>query len=241
VIPNNWEFSVLYHFPNLVNGNGFLSKMASGWFVSSIVSVQSGEPFPVILGGNRSGSGVLQGQADRANINTPALLAKYPCTSKDLPANDPNAGSNPCPYYSTNTPIPYDPNTVITGNPSQWFNPNMFSLSPAFIDPATGGNIGQLGTSGRNILSGPPSRNWDFSLVKDTKLGFLGEGGMIEFRAEIFNILNHPIFAEPAAQVFAGDPNDLTPFSEKPAAGAGQISSTQAPPRQIQFALRIEF
>jgi Carboxypeptidase regulatory-like domain len=250
-VPNNWEFNVLYHFPNLGSGNSFLSKMASGWVVSSIVSVESGEPFPVVLGGNRSQSGVLQGQTDRVNINTPALLSKYPCTSQ--PGQTP-AGSNPCAY----TPVPYDPNTVITGTVNQWFNANMFSISPlslspnseqpsCFLNPSDPNFpcppnvIGQLGTSGRNILSGPPSRNWDFSVVKDTKLGFLGEAGMVEFRAEIFNILNHPIFAQPVAQAFAGDPGDLGMFSEAPAAGAGQITKTQATPRQIQFALRFEF
>ena len=70
-----------------------------------------------------------------------------------------------------------------------------------------------LGTAGRNILSGPPERNWDFSLVKDTKLGFLGEGGMLEFRAEFFNILNHTNFSGDGLRtsVFDGDTGDADP------------------------------
>jgi len=37
----------------------------------------------------------------------------------------------------------------------------------------------------------------DFSLVKDTKIGFLENVGMVQFRAEFFNVLNHPNSAAP--------------------------------------------
>jgi hypothetical protein len=234
-IPNNFEFSMLYHFPS-PKGRGFVSKALGGWFVGTIITIQGGLPFSPIVGQNRSQSGNLQNQQDRANINTPALLAAYPC----------NAVSNPCAY----TPVPYNPNTVITGNIDQWYNPNMFSISPQFPAPAAEqascppgtapcNFIGQLGTAGRNILSGPPLRDWDLSFVKDTKVGFLGEAGNIEFRAEFFNVLNHPNFGEPGATPFLGNTGDTTPFSEAPVSDA--INSIQGTPRQIQFALKIEF
>jgi hypothetical protein len=100
-----------------------------------------------------------------------------------------------------------------------------------------------LGTAGRNILNGPPERNWDFSLVKDTKLGFLGEAGMLEFRAEFFNVLNHPAFAGGSTfkvKIFQANPGDTGPFSEAPNNGRAtqQVQDNQ---REIQFALRIEF
>jgi hypothetical protein len=259
-IKNNWEISLTYHLPNLMKGNAFLSKIASGWELSSIVSIESGEPFTLITQNNRSNSGVLQGQqGDRVNINTPELIAKYfrrttnngadgLCTW--MPGDNPNGpfGSVPCLY----TPIPYDPNKVVIGSPDQWYNAAMFSLPPVSAsDPSVQGTpncvnqavgfctIGQLGTSGRNIIPGPPSRNWDFSLVKETKLGFLGEAGMLQFRAEFFNFLNHPFFGPPSAGIFAGGSSDLGPFSEGPL--GAQISTTQGKPRQIQFALRVEF
>jgi hypothetical protein len=248
-IRNNWEINVLYHFPNVMKGNGFLTKMVNGWFMSSIVSIQSGQPFTPISDANRSNSGVSQGQqGERVNINTPALLAANPCTSQP---GDPPAGINPCAY----TPIPYDPKTVITGDPNQWFNPAMFSLAPAPLssvqpacvsdpNPCPPNTIGQLGTAGRNILSGPPERNWDFSLVKETKLGFLGEGGMLEFRAEFFNVMNHPNFSGQGLHTskFDGVPGDVTPFSETPHGSAGQVThQLKDNQRQIQLALRIEF
>ena len=123
----------------------------------------------------------------------------------------------------------------------------MFSLPP----DCTGAGltncsptIGQLGTAGRNILVGPAERDWDFSLVKDTKLGFLGEAGMLEFRAEFFNVLNHPNFSGQhfSTQIFNGSPGDhlppeIGPFSEQPSNGRvnQQVQDGQ---REIQFALR---
>ena len=41
-------------------------------------------------------------------------------------------------------------------------------------------------------------------MAKDTKMGFLGEQGNLEFRAEIFNILNRANFGPPNSTVFAG-------------------------------------
>lgn len=237
-VPNNWEFNVLYHFPS-PQGGGLRAKALGGWFMSSIVSVQDGLPITPLTVSNRSTSGVLQGgQGDWLNINTPALLAAYPCTSQP---GQPAAGANPCPFYQ---PIPYDPNTVITGKPDQWINPAMFSITPNCTGPGLTNcdpNIGQLGNAGRNFLSGPPERDWDFSLVKDTKLGFLGEGGTLEFRAEFFNILNHPSFSGAGINtfLFQGSGGD-TPFSEQPQGSRvnRQLENNQ---REIQFALRLEF
>jgi hypothetical protein len=234
-VPHNWQFSMLYKFPALKADNKFLSTLANGWSMGNIVSIQSGYPTSIITDLNRSNSGVLQGQNDRVNLNTAALIAKYPCTS-----------SNPCAY----TPIPYDAHKAVTGNINAWFNPAMFSIAPDFTSPVSDGTcpaslapctIGQLGTSARNILSGPGSMDWDFSLLKDTRAGFLGEAGAIQFRAEFFNILNHPLFNLPSGVAYSGDPADLGPFSETAIQNFGQITTTKGTSRQIQFALKIIF
>jgi hypothetical protein len=236
-----------------------LSKLTNGWFMSSIISIQSGEPFSPITSNNRSNSGVAQAQqGDRVNINTPALISEYFKRSANsgadglctwMPGDDPNllqtapANVAPCLY----TPIPYDANKVILGKPGQWFNPAMFSIAPQCTGPGLTGcssTLGQLGTAGRNILTGPPERDWDFSLVKDTKLGFLGEGGMVEFRAEFFNVLNHANYSGDhlSTAVFNGNPGDIGPFSEPIRATAGKVTRQLADnQRQIQLALRIEF
>jgi len=96
----------------------------------------------------------------------------------------------------------------------------------------------------------------DFSIVKDTAVGFLGEGGKVEFRAEVFDLFNHPNFALPNQVVSAGscaanaaNPGGLGACALTPTGTAGVISSTisgtaglpQGAQRQIQFGLKLMF
>ena len=72
---------------------------------------------------------------------------------------------------------------------------------------------------------------------------FLGEAGSVQFRAEFFNVINHPTFKFGflAPILFFGLPSDTGPFSEKPRATNSQITTTDGEPRHIQFALKILF
>lgn len=65
-----------------------------------------------------------------------------------------------------------------------WLNP------AAFAEPA----VGTFGDAGRGIFFGPKLANVDFSVIKNTTLT---ERLQMQIRGEIFNILNHPNFAEP--------------------------------------------
>src|SRR6202041_2348592 len=76
---------------------------------------------------------------------------------------------------------------VVSGNPNQWFNPN------AFIYPTS--TSGFYGNLGRDTFEGPGLATWDFSTLKDTRLS---ERFNLEFRAEIFNILNRANFNTPS-------------------------------------------
>ncbi|MBI2818574.1 MAG: TonB-dependent receptor [Acidobacteria bacterium] len=113
---------------------------------------------------------------------------------------------------------------IVKGGPEQYFDPAAFALQTQ----------GHLGNSGRNILRAPGFANLDFSLVKDTSLGFLGEAGKLEFRSEFFNILNRVNFTTPSRNIFSG--TNPTPLSS-----AGQISDTIGTSRQIQLALKLIF
>jgi hypothetical protein len=115
---------------------------------------------------------------------------------------------------------------IILGGPDRYFDPTGFAIQPA----------GFLGNVGRNILEGPGFASLDFTLAKDTPLGFLGESGNLEFRAEFFNILNRANFAVPSRGVYAG-----TADVQAPLATAGRITSTVGTSRQVQLALKILF
>jgi hypothetical protein len=111
-----------------------------------------------------------------------------------------------------------------TGNPANWIaNPSVLSA------PTTGG-VFHFGNVGRNTVIGPKFVNTDFSLIKHTKIT---ERINTEFRAEFFDIFNHPNF---------GDPNLVFGSST-----FGLISSTRFPTgdfgsaRQIQLALKLQF
>ena len=98
-------------------------------------------------------------------------------------------------------------------SPDRWFN------TAAFAFPAPG----TFGNAGRNILDGPGFQNVNASLMKNTRLT---ENVNLQFRAEVFNLFNHPNFNLP--DNFLGSPT------------FGRISSARDP-RHIQFGLKLLF
>jgi hypothetical protein len=102
--------------------------------------------------------------------------------------------------------------------------------------------LGQFGNMGRNTFPDTGFRNVDFSVAKNWHFG---ERLRAQFRAEFFNIFNHPNFAVPTNTTGPngaggnGDAIFLGPTA--PAANAGQIFSTVSSSRQIQFGLRLSF
>jgi hypothetical protein len=59
------------------------------------------------------------------------------------------------------------------------------------------------GNLGRNALQGPPFKQWDLAIYKDTKIT---ERVSVQLRADFFNILNHPNFSNPVLPAFIADP-----------------------------------
>ena len=142
----------------------------------------------------------------------------------------PQLSYNPSNNGDTRNPVrPFlNPNfsgPVVLGNPNQWFNPNAF-IAP----PATSGFYGNVG---RDTYIGPGLTTWDFSVLKDTKLG---ERLNLQFRAELFNLLNHANFNTPNLIVFT-PPTATNPSGLSGTAGA--ITSTSTSSRQVQFALKL--
>jgi hypothetical protein len=219
-IPHTAHLSVLYHLPNFTS-EAVLSKVTNGWWVGNIVTLTGGFPFTPLVSTDRSLSGVItQSNATYANLNT--------------------AAASPVIGGVTYNFIPYDPKTVILGNPNNWFNPLMFGEQPLGTEPNTP----------RDILRGPGVTEWDFSLNKDTKLRFLGEQGNLQFRAEVFNVMNHPNFGAPSNAVFGGTTNSPAgghiqaptgATATSPMGSIGRITTTATKNRQIQLALKVIF
>jgi Carboxypeptidase regulatory-like domain/TonB-dependent Receptor Plug Domain len=142
----------------------------------------------------------------------------------------PQLSYNPSNNGDTRNPVrPFiNPNfigPVIFGTPRQWFNPAAF-IAP----PATGGFYGNLG---RDTLIGPGLVTWDFSVLKDTRIT---ERLNLQFRAEIFNLLNRANFNTPNLIVFT-PPTTANPSGISGTAGA--ITSTATTARQVQFGLKL--
>jgi hypothetical protein len=133
--------------------------------------------------------------------------------------------------------------TAVTGNPNQWVNPTMFDAQPE----------GQLGNSPKGIVRGPKLMDEDLSFNKDTRVKWLGEQGNVEFRAEIFNIYNHPNFTAPSGTItlatpvsssktYTSVPSGQYGFGALiPATTAFQITSNSNKSRQVQLALKVVF
>jgi hypothetical protein len=135
---------------------------------------------------------------DSANVS---LQAQHPeisgfTSARPDLASDPNRG----------------PHTV-----EQWVSRSAFRR----LDLAT--EAGKFGNAGRNVVRGPAFGNLDLSLLKSFPVG---ETQRFEFRAECFNVTNHPNFGLPVNDI--ASPN------------FGRILSS-GPPRLLQFGLKFLF
>ncbi len=108
-----------------------------------------------------------------------------------------------------------DPNAG-THSPNNWLNLNAFRR----ITQDPNSTVQQFGTAGRNIAQGPRYGNWDFSAFKNIRLT---ERKELQFRAELFNLLNHT--------------NLRLPDSDISSSTFNHILEAQ-PPRLVQFALK---
>ncbi|MFL6332525.1 MAG: TonB-dependent receptor domain-containing protein [Pyrinomonadaceae bacterium] len=97
----------------------------------------------------------------------------------------------------------------------RWFD------TTAFVAP----NPARLGNCGRNTVRGPGLTNFDASLAR--VFDYFGENRELEFRWEVFNVLNTPQFGLPDRNISG--------------TAAGRISTLAGDPRVMQFALKFNF
>jgi hypothetical protein len=113
---------------------------------------------------------------------------------------------------------------AITGDPVRWFNP------AAFVRPVDG----FLGNLGRNTLRGPGLAAVDVALIRQIAVPRAGDNVRLDFRVEVFNLLNHTNFYLPA-------PNRMQVFTRTAVPeDVGRIT-TAAPGREFQLGLKASF
>jgi carboxypeptidase family protein len=157
-----------------------------------------GYVLPTMTGGNqrlKNGWGV---------DSTVTLQSGQPFTLNYNAEDDYSGGGDGYDRPDVVGPIVYnysDPNNFL--NLSSFAMPctNNGTISGAAADCVPGTR--HYGNLGRNALQGPPFKQWDLAIYKDTKIT---ERVSVQLRADFFNILNHPNFSNPVLPAFIADP-----------------------------------
>jgi len=194
-----------------------------GWELGLILTVSDGVPFTPTWGTGDD-------PAETQNNDDWAFPNRLPgpgCSSLTNPGNPNNYIKTQC------FAIPTAPNAA-------FWNANCDPAPPTApgpIDPASLQCFNLRGNAGRNILIGPGITNLDFSIFKNNRIKRISENFNVQFRAEMFNILNHPNFALPTVP----DNSDIFLSDGTLSGGAGLLTRTTIPERQIQFAIKFIF
>ena len=225
--------------------NGFAERLSSGWQASGIVELASGSPFTPLqyLRASPASSAIFASVfSDRLGAVRP--FAGNPGAAMDTVAFS-NASNKVFGFFLNADGTPFSSPTgfiVAKGSGFRAGSPQdarliyndyaveqrarAIGLAPdAFGQTYAGGR--QFGDAGRNSLIGPALANIDFALVKTTKLS---EKVSLQFRAEAFNLFNHPN---------RGGPNSV--LENAGGFGFGDLGEVDSTPRRVRFALKLIF
>lgn len=207
-VPHIFKANAIYELPfgpgkRFNPGNPILKKLAGGWAVTSIVVWQTGSPFSIT-----SGRGTLNRGGRSANNTANTSLTNDQI--KDLLG-----------VQFTDRGVYFiDPSVIGRDGRGTAADGQSPFGSQVFFNPGAG----TIGSLARLPFNGPQFFNWDFSVMKRTSIT---ERINTEFRAEFFNVANHPIFG------FADQNINATTF--------GQVGFQLNSPRVVQLALKITF
>ena len=212
-VASNLTISVLYTLP-APKGGGIKKIISSGYQIGAIGRSATGLPFTALISG------------DAVGLKSASSFS-YP----NRTYSGAGCGGNPV-------------------NPSDKFNylrRNCFTFPQGIqvsntTTTASNGTVKnvrtfypQFGNEQRNSIIGPSINDLDLSLVKYTAIDRIHEGFHIEFRAEAFNALNHPMFQVPgrtSTAVFNATGTPLTPQV---------LKQTSVDERELQFGLKLIF
>jgi len=194
-----------------------------GWELGLIFTASDGVPFTATWG-TGSDPALTQSGDDWA---FPNRLGGSGCSKLTNPGN-------PGHYIKTECfAVPVAPSLA-------FWNANCDPAPPSFGGPLPPGDLrcfNLRGNAGRNVLVGPGVSELDFSVFKNNKIKSISETFNIQFRAEIFNILNHVNFAPPSTPTNTDIFDGAGVLNQE----AGALTRTTTTAREIQFAIKVIF
>jgi hypothetical protein len=210
-ITQNFVVNYLWHPPTPRFGGVAGEHVLGGWEFGGVIVASTGSPFTAVVGGDPLGQNSSDAKDFASRVSGPGC---------DHPVN---------------------PGNVLKYIKVECFGPPIVPAS--FAGPCVLGSNGSGGTipnscmnlfgnAGRNTLVGPGLLNVDFSVFKNNYVPRVSEAFNVQFRAEFFNLMNHPNFQAPIKASAVLNP-DGSPAS------AGAIDSTSTTSRQIQFGLKV--
>jgi len=238
--------SLTYAIP----GRKGYGQALEGWEINSITTLETPQPWgPMDEGTDAAGIGPLPVSPP---ANTPIRWSFYGKTS-DFKAVKGNGTGTGIPYFAGNN-SPSDPSQSAACNTQALAldggSPGAATESLAFFGCYANGNsimlpppLGQFGNMSRNMFQDTGFKNFDFSIAKNFHFG---EAMRLQFRAEFFNILNHPNFANPYGGQNGFGLNDpsVRPFGcgcATPDIAAANPAVGSGGPRSIQLGAKFVF
>jgi len=226
VINGTWDI------PTAKSFSGPARWITEGWELGTIFTVSDGVPFTPTWGTGSDPANTLSSD----DFAYPNRLGGPGCATATNPGNPANYIKTQC------FAIPTAPDAA-------FWNANCDPAPPSLggpVDPASLQCFNLRGNAGRNSLVGPGVTSLDFSVFKNSHIRRISENFNVQFRVEMFNILNHPNFAPPGpgdtnTDIFDGTGTSLAPSPSNPGGTAGVLLRTTVPERQIQFAIKFIF
>jgi hypothetical protein len=197
---------------------GLVGGVVNGWQLQSIFKMSDGIPFTPTFGTGGDPQGLLNSD----DWAYPDRSSGSGCKTLVNPGNVNQYVKTQC--FS----IPSAPSTA-------FWNANCDPAPPSVGSAVSAPQCFNLrGNTGRNILTAPGLINMDFAVFKNNRIPRISETFNIQFRAEMFNILDRANFAPPVL----GSQTDIFNADGTTNTSAGQLTSTVTDAREIQFGLK---
>ena len=219
-VRHHFTFSTSYNVP----GKKTWGQLLEGWQIHSIVHIQSGLPWTATdTGDNISGTGELN---DRWNFSG------NPADFQGFRPGSPNAiqyfagGSSKMPAICGND---------VAGTTLFTYGCFVSANGKSTLTPPA---LGTFGNASRDMFRQLGFENWDLSIFKVWKFK---ERYSAQFRAEFFNVTNHPDFSATGTGISSGNAGGLGLESLTPDSASTNAVLGSGGPRSIQFGLKFGF